>query len=257
MLHKIHWFSEFSLSIDGHSTFFEEHMNGNSMKHQPCLLSESISSPTWTYLNLFQPYLNLAKYLSWEFFDKCCLLPVCTYLNLFQLGIQIYPNLFKPIETNIQPIQNHSNTYPNIPNIGIFDIKTYLRFIAVKILYGVFRAKWQTKSEKCPFQIQVLNQNRQRTGLKMMTKRVLFSMITFSNTDKNNRKTKKFKFIQDKSRIFLLFWVEKKLFWRKRMLSPPCLTPHWPVVFPRRELTRILSEKKIPTRAWSNEAFAS
>jgi len=83
-------------------------------------------------------------------------------------------------------------------------IVAYLRFVAVKILCGVFRAKWQTKSEKCPFQIQVLNQNRQRTGLKMMTKRVLFS-ITFSNTDKNNRKTKKFKFIQDKSRIFLLF----------------------------------------------------
>ena len=29
--------------------------------------------------------------------------------------------------------------------------KTYLRFEAVKILCGVFRAKWQTKSEKCPF----------------------------------------------------------------------------------------------------------
>jgi hypothetical protein len=39
-------------------------------------------------------------------------------------------------------------------------------------------------------------------------------MITFLNTDKNNRKTKKFKFIQDKSRIFLLFWVEKKLFYQ-------------------------------------------
>ena len=185
-----------------------------------CLTCKPIFKHIWTYLNLSKP--NSTYSYSW------------TYPNWAELS-QTYPKLPKLMQTK----------------------KTYLRFVAVKMLCGVFRAKWQTKSEKCPFQIQVLNQNRQRTGLKMMTKRVLFSMITFSNTDKNNRKTKKFKFIQDKSKIFLLFWVEKKLFWRKRMLSPPCLTPHWPVVFPRRELTRILSEKKIPTRAWSNEAFAS